>query len=277
MCLERTTLRYDFIEGKKNMRELLTIGEFAKLMRVSTHQIRYYEEKAVLFPSNIDENGYRMYGLNEIYILSHILLLRKLNIPVANIKECFQSYEKEQYTELLKNSISDLDKHINQLIELREFTKNIIDKSQNINFSKDKYTVKSLENRKVKQIYKANYAKAFSPKHFYKNIVNKGDYLNLYEADLITLYDDTDIYVCINADASTEYIHELMAGEYLCFTFLSDSDEEFQNTINMFFKYAKENHINITGKLIVIENSMQSIFYNNEIYYEIQMLIERKL
>lgn len=265
------------MKGKKNMRELLTIGEFAKLMRVSTHQIRYYEEKGILFPSNIDENGYRMYGLNEIYMLSHILLLRKLNIPVASIKECFKSYEKEQYTELLKNSINDLDKQINQLIELREFTKNIVDKSQNINFSKDKYSIKSLENRNVKQIYKTNYAKNFLPKHFYKNIINRSDCFNLYEVDLITLYDYEYEYVCVNGETTLGYTHELRSGEYLCFTFFTGSDEEFQNTINKFFKYAKKNHINISGKLIVIENSMQSIFYNNEIYYEIQMLIEKKL
>lgn len=58
------------------MKQEITISEFAKLMGVSVHQIRYFEEKGILYPSYMDENQYRMYGIEEIYRLSHILLLR---------------------------------------------------------------------------------------------------------------------------------------------------------------------------------------------------------
>ncbi|WP_431188268.1 MerR family transcriptional regulator [Clostridiisalibacter paucivorans] len=39
----------------------------AKLMNVSTHQIRYFEKKGVLLPDLIDDNGYRLE--QEMFIL----------------------------------------------------------------------------------------------------------------------------------------------------------------------------------------------------------------
>lgn len=53
------------------MKKGITIGQLAKLMNVSTHQIRYFEKKGVLLPDLIDENSYRIYGIKEIYIYYH--------------------------------------------------------------------------------------------------------------------------------------------------------------------------------------------------------------
>ncbi|WP_240927487.1 MerR family transcriptional regulator [Paenibacillus thiaminolyticus] len=58
------------------MKSEITISELAKLMNVSVHQIRYFEEKGVLQPSFTDNNQYRMYGIEQVYELAHILLLR---------------------------------------------------------------------------------------------------------------------------------------------------------------------------------------------------------
>lgn len=52
------------------------------MMQVSVHQIRYFEEKGVLMPSYSDDNKYRMYGIEQVYQLSEVLLLRKLGMPV---------------------------------------------------------------------------------------------------------------------------------------------------------------------------------------------------
>ncbi|MGG4499569.1 MerR family transcriptional regulator [Paenibacillus polymyxa] len=57
------------------MKKHITISQLAQLMNVSVHQLRYFEEKGILYPLYTDENQYRMYGLHEIYQLSHILML----------------------------------------------------------------------------------------------------------------------------------------------------------------------------------------------------------
>jgi DNA-binding transcriptional MerR regulator len=47
------------------MNKDIKIGELAVLLKVSIHQIRYFEEKGVLLSKYKDENGYRMYGIEK--------------------------------------------------------------------------------------------------------------------------------------------------------------------------------------------------------------------
>lgn len=74
------------------MKSEITISELANLMNVSVHQIRYFEEKEVLGPAYTDNNQYRMYGIEQVYQLAHILLLRKMGVSVQSIKNCMTSY-----------------------------------------------------------------------------------------------------------------------------------------------------------------------------------------
>lgn len=87
------------------MKEEITISELARLMQVSVHQVRYFEEKGVLDPAYTDENQYRMYGLDQVYQLAGILLLRKLGVSVPAIKEYLASFTPVQYKSLLQSSL----------------------------------------------------------------------------------------------------------------------------------------------------------------------------
>ena len=68
------------------LRKYLTIGEFADIMKVSTSSIRYYEKEGLLSPCKVDDNGYRLYDFDEIYRMETILLLRKLDVPLKQLK-----------------------------------------------------------------------------------------------------------------------------------------------------------------------------------------------
>lgn len=94
------------------MKEEITISELARLMQVSVHQVRYFEEKGVLDPAYTDENQYRMYGLDQVYQLAGILLLRKLGVSVPAIKEYLASFTPVQYK-------SGLDYQVRQRPALR--------------------------------------------------------------------------------------------------------------------------------------------------------------
>ena len=52
------------------MKEYYKIGEISNLYNIGTDSLRYYEEMGILHPKR-DDNGYRMYSINDI---------RKLNI-----------------------------------------------------------------------------------------------------------------------------------------------------------------------------------------------------
>ena len=57
---------------------MFRIGEFSKLMQVSIRMLRYYDEKEILKPAEIDSwTGYRMYSVDQIPILNKIIALLK--------------------------------------------------------------------------------------------------------------------------------------------------------------------------------------------------------
>ena len=63
------------------MKQFYKIGEISKLYQIGPDSLRYYEELGLLNPTR-GENGYRMYGLNDLWRLNVIRDLRKLNFPM---------------------------------------------------------------------------------------------------------------------------------------------------------------------------------------------------
>ncbi|MER6505967.1 MerR family transcriptional regulator [Nonomuraea sp. NPDC001636] len=64
--------------------ELLPIGQFARLGRLSVKQLRHYDELGVLRPAYVDEvTGYRYYRAGQAREALSIGLLRSLDVPLA--------------------------------------------------------------------------------------------------------------------------------------------------------------------------------------------------
>ena len=55
-------------------------------MGITKKNIRFYEEKGLLSPSRNSENGYRDYGEEEVAVLRRIKLMRKLGVPIEEIR-----------------------------------------------------------------------------------------------------------------------------------------------------------------------------------------------
>lgn len=56
-------------------------------MGVTKKNIRFYEEQGLLSPKRNSENGYRDYGEDEIAELRRIKLMRKLGVPIGEIRQ----------------------------------------------------------------------------------------------------------------------------------------------------------------------------------------------
>ncbi len=66
--------------------ELLTIGVFARRSRLSPKALRLYERLRVLEPAHVDpDNGYRRYGENQLEAARLVALLRRLDMPLAEV------------------------------------------------------------------------------------------------------------------------------------------------------------------------------------------------
>ena len=65
----------------------MKINEVEALAGISKKNIRFYEEQGLLSPRRNSENGYRDYGENEVEVLRRIKVLRKLGVPIEEIRQ----------------------------------------------------------------------------------------------------------------------------------------------------------------------------------------------
>ena len=64
----------------------MKINEVEALVGVTRRNIRFYEKEGLLAPSRNSQNGYRDYGDAEVEALKTIKLLRKLGVPLDEIR-----------------------------------------------------------------------------------------------------------------------------------------------------------------------------------------------
>ena len=56
-------------------------------MGITKKNIRFYEAEGLLTPRRNSENGYRDYGEAEVAVLRRIKLMRKLGVPLEEIRK----------------------------------------------------------------------------------------------------------------------------------------------------------------------------------------------
>ena len=67
----------------------MKINEVEQLVGVTKRNIRFYEKEGLLSPGRTD-NGYRDYGEADVEALRKIKLLRKLDVPLEEIRRMQQ-------------------------------------------------------------------------------------------------------------------------------------------------------------------------------------------
>ena len=68
----------------------LKINEVESLVGITRKNIRFYEAEGLLSPQRNSQNGYRDYGEAEVEALRRIKLLRKLGVPLEEIRRMQQ-------------------------------------------------------------------------------------------------------------------------------------------------------------------------------------------
>lgn len=74
------------------MADLLSIGQFAALCRLSQKALRLYDERGLLRPAHVDpDSGYRRYSLAQALEAERIRLLRSLEVPLDELGEILRA------------------------------------------------------------------------------------------------------------------------------------------------------------------------------------------
>ena len=90
--------------------KLLTIGQFAALHGINKKTLMWYDETGLFKPAaKNEENGYRYYSYRQSPLLETILLLRELNVSVAEIQKFIKMRSAESLKNLLEEKIKDVD------------------------------------------------------------------------------------------------------------------------------------------------------------------------
>ena len=68
-------------------KDLLSIGAFANLTRLSIKALRLYDQLGLLEPRHVDlQTGYRFYGIDQLSSARMIRNMREMDMPLATIR-----------------------------------------------------------------------------------------------------------------------------------------------------------------------------------------------
>lgn len=84
------------------MKNLLPIGRFSKVCRLTVKALRHYDELGLLRPALVDESsGYRYYSLAQAPEAERIRLLRSLDMPLEAIRQVLEERDAGRVRQLL--------------------------------------------------------------------------------------------------------------------------------------------------------------------------------
>ena len=127
------------LKGGKEM-ELMTISKVSRNFNISTRTLRYYEQIGLLQSQKKEEYAYRTYDQVTVRRLQQIIVLRKLRIPLKQIKFIFESSDQKHIVEIFQDSILELNNEITALTTIRTILDTLIlrlNKSIKINVKLD--------------------------------------------------------------------------------------------------------------------------------------------
>ena len=107
-------------------KEYYTSGTLAKLSGVSYKTIRHYVEKGLLWPEQVTESGYKLFGKKSVQDLQKILLLKYLDFDLFEIKKMMYdggeriSFEKQE--QLVREKIVHLNEVLHAITEINQLS-----------------------------------------------------------------------------------------------------------------------------------------------------------
>lgn len=119
------------------METLTKIRDLSLAYDVSVRTLRYYEEIGLLQSIREGESTYRSYDDSQVHRLQQILMLRKLNISIKDIKTIFELNQASVLLDILDHKVSNIDYEIMNLHKLKELIDHFIQQLKEISFSED--------------------------------------------------------------------------------------------------------------------------------------------
>jgi Cu(I)-responsive transcriptional regulator len=102
----------------------LTIGEAAERSGLAAKTIRFYEQIGLVRPARRRDNGYRVYGADDLHMLRFVERARRLGFSVEDCRQLLALYRDRDRTSaevkaLTEQRIGDIERKIAELVAMR--------------------------------------------------------------------------------------------------------------------------------------------------------------
>lgn len=108
--------------------ELQTIGQVSRQFHISTRTLRYYEQIGLITAVKREGTSYRTYSGDAVMRIRRIIILRKLRIPLKQIKEILESGSTEKAMEEFERALSEIEGEISALSTIRSIIRTFMEK-----------------------------------------------------------------------------------------------------------------------------------------------------
>ena len=107
--------------------KLLTSGVFARTAESTKRTIHWYTSHGLLKPKKINSKGYRFYSIGQIIDLQVIMLLRKLNFSLPEIKKFLRknASTKELFIQKKKSLLEEATQLQKKIQDISDFYRNL--------------------------------------------------------------------------------------------------------------------------------------------------------
>lgn len=102
----------------------MKIKQVEELVGITKKNIRFYEEQGLLEVKRAD-NGYREYGLEDVKRLQEIRLLRKLAIPIEDMRRMYGG--EKSLRSCLEYQVGEMERQKKNLLQIQAFCEELLD------------------------------------------------------------------------------------------------------------------------------------------------------
>lgn len=124
---------------ERKQTEFMSTGEFAKLCEVPKHILFHYDEIGLFKPAITKDNGYRYYSFRQYDTFSIIVSLKRLGMPLKEIKKFMDNRNPQSLISLLDEKSKEIISEINRLKEINTEIKSLKNLTETTLALEDKY------------------------------------------------------------------------------------------------------------------------------------------
>lgn len=238
------------------------IGEAAKLMRLSTEALRYYERKGIIKPHKSVDSKYRYFDARQINHMLNMQKYQKFGFSLYEVAEMFQNCDDDEFQEFMVKKQKEL-MHKNLALSLRIHSihlslehmqlARLAEKQPIIGKRPAMYRISYMNNKEIisskeldQELEKWSICSDLQFLSGFMSIKNFKEKVDFHEYGFAMLKDTAE-FMDVAANDIVQYFDECPAVLY-CFE--STSNNTIFDYTDVISKYMKEQQMSVAGDIL---------------------------